>query len=350
MERALSHTYQAVTWNRQKRIYDLTVLAAVVVYVGGFVGLSLFFHPTASTKTLVIRGLGTCAFLLLSITLAIGPMVRIWPGLVPLLYNRRHLGVATFLVALAHGSIATIHFHGLSDLNPIVSLLAANTRIDSIAQFPFELLGVVAFLILLVLALTSHDFWVFSLTPPIWKALHMFVYLAYALVVGHVLLGALQVERNSLLLVLLGAGVGILLTLHLVTGFGERRLDRETRPDKDDLVDVCNVDDIPETRARIVCVSGERVAIFRYQGKISAISNVCRHQNGPLGEGRIIEGCVTCPWHGYQYVPETGAAPTPYTDKVSTYRTEIVQGRVRLDPRPLPPGTFVEPSRIETAG
>jgi nitrite reductase/ring-hydroxylating ferredoxin subunit len=29
-------------------------------------------------------------------------------------------------------------------------------------------------------------------------------------------------------------------------------------------------------------------------------------QNGPLGEGRIVDGCITCPWHGYQYRPDTG--------------------------------------------
>jgi len=338
-----------VEWNRQKLIYDLIVLAGILLYLVLFVGLSAYFHPPATKGTLLLRGLATCAFLLLSLTLAIGPMVRIWPSLVPLLYNRRHLGVATFFVALAHGSIATIHFHGSGDLNPLVSLLSSNTRIDSVAHFPFELLGVLALLILLVLAVTSHDFWLFSLTPPVWKALHMCVYFAYALVMGHVLLGALQAERNPALLVLFATGVGTVLTLHLISGFRESRLDRNADTENQ-MVDVCGVDEIAESRARIVCVSGERVAVFRYNGMVSAISNVCRHQNGPLGEGKIIDGCVTCPWHGYQYRPESGASPTPYTDKVSTYRTQVVEGRVQLDPRALPPGTFVEPARIEHEG
>ena len=345
----MSHTYRAVVWNPQKRIYDLIVLAGILLYLVAFTGLSAYLHPSATIPTLVIRALATCAFFLLSITLAIGPMVRIWPSLVPLLYNRRHLGIATFLVALAHGAAATIQFHGFGELNPIVSLLSSNTRIDSVAYFPFELLGVMAFLILLVLAVTSHDFWLFSLSPPIWKALHMCVYFAYALVVGHVLLGALQVERSPALLALMVVGVGTVVGLHLIAGFREARLDRNLAKDENDLVDVCGVDEIADSRARIVCAQGERVAVFRYDDMISAISNVCRHQNGPLGEGRIIEGCVTCPWHGYQYLPESGSSPTPFTEKVSTYRTRIVDGRVKLDPRPLPPGTFVEPSRIEAA-
>jgi nitrite reductase/ring-hydroxylating ferredoxin subunit len=111
-------------------------------------------------------------------------------------------------------------------------------------------------------------------------------------------------------------------------------------------VRACAVDEIREKRARIVCLSGERVAVFRYDGKISAVSNVCQHQNGPLGEGKIVDGCITCPWHGYQYVPETGASPPPFTEKVPTFRVRVVGGAVWVDPRPLPPGTRVEPASI----
>jgi sulfoxide reductase heme-binding subunit YedZ len=110
----------------------------------------------------------------------------------------------------------------------------------------------------------------------------------------------------------------------------------------------CAVTEIPEKCATVVSLHGERVAIFKYDGKVSAISNVCRHQNGPLGEGKIIDGCVTCPWHGYQYLPEDGASPPPFTEKVSTFQTRIVDGRVWIDPRPNPPGTRVEPSLIGT--
>ena len=196
------------------------------------------------------------------------------------------------------------------------------------------------------MAVTSHDFWLSSLTPRIWKSIHMFVYGAYVLVVAHILLGALQSERSTLLVLVIAAGAATLLALHLTAAFHERRLDHDAQAGEDGMIDVCHVDEIGERRAKIVCVSGERVAIFRYDGMISAISNVCRHQNGPLGEGRIIDGCVTCPWHGYQYLPESGAAPPPYLDKVAPFRTQVRNGRVNLDPKAEEPGTFVEPARI----
>jgi hypothetical protein len=41
---------------------------------------------------------------MLTIVLSIGPLARLDRRFLPLLYNRRHFGVLTFLVALAHAS------------------------------------------------------------------------------------------------------------------------------------------------------------------------------------------------------------------------------------------------------
>jgi nitrite reductase/ring-hydroxylating ferredoxin subunit len=175
----------------------------------------------------------------------------------------------------------------------------------------------------------------------------MTVYLAYALLVAHVTLGALQSERDPLAAAVLAAGLGAVLMLHLMAARREARIDEE-RPatEPDGYVDVCAVNAIPENQAKIVCAGGERIAVFHYDGKVSAVSNVCRHQNGPLGEGRIVDGCITCPWHGYQYKPENGAAPPPFTERVATYQVRVRNGRVQIDPRANPPGTFVEPARL----
>src|SRR6185437_7056878 len=106
--------------------------------------------------------------------------------------------------------------------------------------------------------------------------------------------------------------------------------------------------DIPEDRAIVVHLDGaESVAIFRHGGRLSGVSNVCAHQNGPLGEGRVIDGCITCPWHGYQYRLEDGCAPPPLTEKLGTYRIKIADGAVLLDPRPNPPGTYVDPIAVD---
>ncbi|HEU5217470.1 MAG TPA: ferric reductase-like transmembrane domain-containing protein, partial [Gemmatimonadales bacterium] len=277
----MSVAYRAVNWNRQKRIYDLCIGLGVPLLLGLFVATLIASHPNATPETALIRGLGLTALVLLHVILCIGPLCRISPAFLPLLYNRRHLGVAMSLVALGHAGFAIFQFHALGDRNPFVSLLTANTAFGSIAGFPFELLGGLALLILLLMAATSHDFWLSVLTPRIWKSLHMLVYLAYALLVGHVALGLLQAETGLIGAILLGAGAVPVIGLHLIAAFRERRVDHRPSP-RADWVPVCRVEDIPEKRARVALVGGERVAVFRYDGKLNCVSNVCRHQNGPL--------------------------------------------------------------------
>ena len=342
----MSLGYQAVGWNRAKKTYDALLAGGLALYLAVFAGIGSLVHPNATAETLIIRGLGTAALLLLNVILAIGPLCRIDRRFLPLLYNRRHLGVTMFVLGLAHGAFSIVQFHALGDVNPLVSLFASNTRFGSLADFPFQALGFFALLILFLMAATSHDFWLHNLSPPVWKRLHMMVYLAYALLIGHVTLGALQSETSPVLAVVLLAGLTVVTALHLKAGLLERRMDRARRPEANGYVAVCAIDAIPEKRAAVFSCGRERVAVFKYDGRVSTVSNVCQHQNGPLGEGKIIGGCITCPWHGYQYLPETGAAPPPFTEKVATFRTIVVGEQVFVHPTPLPPGTRVEPAVI----
>ena len=345
----MGHSYKAVGWNRQKRNYDLTLWGGIVLYLGIFIGLGAVLHPSVTIETLLIRGLATAAFLLLHIILIIGPLCRIDSRFLPLLYNRRHMGVSMCLLALAHGGFSMIQFHALGDVNPLVSLFLSNTHYTSITHFPFQPLGFFALIILLLMAATSHDYWLSALTPPVWKALHMLVYIAYALVVMHVALGILQAETSPVLVILMSVGLLLVLGLHVIAALKEASKDRsEDFPQRDQYVEVCGVDDIEEKKAKIATIAGDRVAIFKYDGKISAISNACQHQNGPLGEGQIIDGFVTCPWHGYQYCPHNGQSPPPFTEKVPTFHVKIDEGRVWVSNKPNPAGTHVEPALIDT--
>jgi nitrite reductase/ring-hydroxylating ferredoxin subunit/DMSO/TMAO reductase YedYZ heme-binding membrane subunit len=346
----MSLQYGAISWNRQKKFYDLVAVTCLILYLAVFVGTGAWRNPSATAETLLIRGLGTGAFFLLNVVLCIGPLARLDRRFLPLLYNRRHLGVITFLTGCAHGLFAIFQFHALGNVNPLVSLFTSNPRYGSVGQFPFQSLGFFALIILFVMAATSHDFWLRNLSAPAWKKLHMMVYLAYALLVAHITLGILQSEASPLLAAVLMASVVTITGLQVAAAMRERPVDRALLPEREDgLVAICRIDEIPEKCAKVVSLGGERIAIFRYDGKVSAISNVCQHQNGPLGEGRIIDGCVTCPWHGYQYRPESGAAPAPFKEKVPTFRSKIVKGVVLVDPRPNLPGTYVAPALSEAS-
>jgi DMSO/TMAO reductase YedYZ heme-binding membrane subunit len=174
----MSVNYTTVQWNRQKRRYDRIMLGLMALYLLTFSFLQLFFYPLISPETLIIRATGTLAFIMLQFILCIGPMARLDRRFLPLLYNRRHLGVTTFLIGAVHGVFNVIQFHSLGYVDPLLSVFASNTHYTSLQDFPFQTLGFFALLILFLMAATSHDFWLKNLSPRWWKSLHMLVYLA----------------------------------------------------------------------------------------------------------------------------------------------------------------------------
>jgi nitrite reductase/ring-hydroxylating ferredoxin subunit/DMSO/TMAO reductase YedYZ heme-binding membrane subunit len=337
--------FRPVGWNRNKLVYDAVLAVAVVAYIGVFILVA----PLFQTVTLPVDGavtrmmaFGTCAFLMLTVILSIGPLVRLDPRFLPLLYNRRHFGVMTATVAFMHLDAVLGWYYAFSPTPPAVALLAANTSFGSLPGFPFELFGLFALVVLAVLAATSHDFWLAFLGPPLWKAIHMSIYAAYAALVAHVAFGALQDARNPLLAMMVGASVALVAGLHLAAA---RK--GAVKPDPiaaDAWVDAGEALTIPEGRARVVRFDdGSTAAIFRYKDRLSALSNVCSHQNGPVGEGCAIAGRATCPWHGFQYRLEDGVSPPPFTERIATYGLKLAGGRVLIDPHPNPLGTRVEP-------
>lgn len=346
----MSHDYQAVQWTGFKKRFDLWMLAGIILYLIAFLGVSFLVQAEGESFTPVqalIRATGTLAFLLLTFILCIGPLARLTDRFKPFLYNRRHLGVTTFLIALLHAGLVVLWYHGFSETNPLVSLLVSNPRYESLSGFPFESLGLIALAILFVMAATSHDFWNANLGPGVWKALHMGVYIAYALLVAHVALGALQFEKHPIYIVLLRAGAVLVFALHIMTGIAALRARDTANPDG--WIKVADIADLQDARAAIIRPKqGEAIAVFRDGNRVYAVSNVCRHQGGPLGEGRIIDGCITCPWHGFQYRMEDGQSPAPFTEKIATYRTQVRDGAVYVDPKPNPPGTPQPPSMIDT--
>jgi len=343
----MSVGYQAVGWNRQKKVYDYALAGGVTGYLAVFCGVGAALHGGATPETLLIRALGSAAFILLHVILCIGPLARLDRRFLPLLYNRRHLGVTMCLLAVGHAVVSLIQFHTLGVADPLANVLAGEGDWARASLFPFQVFGFFALVILVLMAATSHDFWLANLTAPVWKALHMLVYAAYALLVAHVAFGAGQTPQGEIVLGIVAVGAVVVVGLHALAAWRGAKIDHaRPEPAADGWIDAGPVEAIPENRARVVVASGERVAIFRYAGKISAVSSVCQHQNGPLGEGRVIDGCITCPWHGYQYLPDTGSSPPPFTEKIPTFRVAVRAGRVWLHPAPLPAGTRVEPALI----
>jgi nitrite reductase/ring-hydroxylating ferredoxin subunit/uncharacterized membrane protein len=73
--------------------------------------------------------------------------------------------------------------------------------------------------------------------------------------------------------------------------------------------------DLPEGESRYAEVGGVGVLVARHEGRVYALSNRCVHRGGPLDEGELSDGCVTCPLHGSTFRLADGAierGPAPY--------------------------------------
>jgi len=337
----MSAGFRAVQWNAAKLVYDGVLVGAVTLYIGAFLIVGTWLDPPAdppAAADLAIKAFGSAAFLMLTVILSIGPLARLDRRFLPLLYNRRHFGVLTFCIAVVHVWFM-IDWYLLQDNLPnLANELSTWSDYARFIGFPFKVLGIAALIVLFFMAATSHDFWLSFLTPPVWKALHMGLYVAYGLVVMHAALGAMQFGHSPALPLMLLGGFATVSALHLLAGARERKLDQGAA--SSDWIIVGAPGAIPDKGARIVAAAGgERIAVFRDGSRLGALSNLCAHQNGPIGEGRIIDGCITCPWHGFQYRLEDGCAPPPFTEKLATYRLRLRNGLIEVEAHPLPPGT-----------
>src|SRR6266540_459026 len=74
---------------------------------------------------------------------------------------------------------------------------------------------------------------------------------------------------------------------------------------------------------RVVVVLGHPVALFNVDGRFYALSNVCLHRGGPVGEGELDGPVVTCPVHGWEYDVRTGANTINPAARLRTFEVRI---------------------------
>jgi nitrite reductase/ring-hydroxylating ferredoxin subunit/uncharacterized membrane protein len=99
----------------------------------------------------------------------------------------------------------------------------------------------------------------------------------------------------------------------------------------DEYVAVGKPDDFLEGQMRKVLAGGLDILMVRYQGKLVAISNVCAHAGGPLDEGELNGGVVTCPWHGSRFHVDSGRViEGPSTFDQPALRVRETDGQVQV--------------------
>jgi nitrite reductase (NADH) small subunit len=69
--------------------------------------------------------------------------------------------------------------------------------------------------------------------------------------------------------------------------------------------------------------SGRMLCVANVDDNIYATDNACLHWGGPLGQGRIEEGKIVCPWHGWRFDPRTGEGPSRCSGRLATHKVTI---------------------------
>lgn len=91
-----------------------------------------------------------------------------------------------------------------------------------------------------------------------------------------------------------------------------------------DFVKVAKVTDLPDPGKRIVEVEDSVVVLFRVDGRFYCTDDVCTHDGGPLGQGRLDGHAIACPRHGAKFDIRTGRPLTmPATEPTLVHEVKV---------------------------
>lgn len=96
---------------------------------------------------------------------------------------------------------------------------------------------------------------------------------------------------------------------------------------------VARLSRLPGDAGTVVDVRGASIALFRAGEGVVAYRNVCPHRGGPVGEGVVAGGIVTCPWHGNRFEVVTGRCVSdPGLASLLSVRSRVEGDDVLVEP------------------
>ena len=107
---------------------------------------------------------------------------------------------------------------------------------------------------------------------------------------------------------------------------------------------VAEVKDLEAKNPLAARLLGEDIVIWQMDGQVQAWQDLCIHRGAKLSRGKVAEGCLVCPYHGWTYgadgrcvrIPAHPEQTPPAKARVKTYRAQIKYGLIWV--------TFGEPT------
>jgi nitrite reductase (NADH) small subunit len=98
---------------------------------------------------------------------------------------------------------------------------------------------------------------------------------------------------------------------------------------------LANVGELPPGSVIEIARGEDLYALCNVDGEIRALSGVCPHRGGPLGEGALNGGLISCPWHMWEFDSATGICALNDGVRGPTYPVRLEDDTIVAD-LPLP--------------
>lgn len=100
--------------------------------------------------------------------------------------------------------------------------------------------------------------------------------------------------------------------------------------------DIGDIDSLKEPSIREIKIGNTVIALSYSNGEFGAISGICNHVGGPLGQGHIDGEFVVCPWHNYKFNRKNGnGEPGFEEDRVPQYELRIDNNHLFVNLKPI---------------
>lgn len=96
-----------------------------------------------------------------------------------------------------------------------------------------------------------------------------------------------------------------------------------------DFIKVARCGDIPDPGKQTLEVDESLVVLFHVAGEFYCLNDICTHDGGPLGDGQLHDGEISCPRHGARFDVRDGRALSmPATEGTLVHEVKVEEGHV----------------------
>jgi 3-phenylpropionate/trans-cinnamate dioxygenase ferredoxin component len=100
---------------------------------------------------------------------------------------------------------------------------------------------------------------------------------------------------------------------------------------KVEFLEIAPTSELPDGERLFVEIGGKPIVIFKIAGQYFSIADVCSHDDGPVGEGKLDGYNITCPRHGAQFDIRTGKViQMPAVIDIPAYPVRVIEGMIQI--------------------